>query len=565
MWYIVKTELYKEREAIRELLRLSGIEDIYFPKIRQSMPTADNSLEGAVGFRPVISGVLFVYAKSAEILSSHLDVRGYFLRAEKPEDVERPVGSQRNSERVVGEPHLFPLDTVRKSLESMLRQASISDEEMYRYKVCVEQCAAHTDDIQIVGKNYADLVAENDLLMITDGPFRGFTGVIKQVKSHGVKDRCFFFSLGSCCVRLPSIRRYGVIVVRESANGTKAQLPNTWRYIDFLIGKLQATYFADTASAALRRILEYYNRVESIEECQNLLLRAARLQPTEQQSREVALLAVWLQQIDDEELGALKSLRRFFQSQDNSVADVLPELIPDMPLRPFLTPSPGVELLKGKNYILFPHRDFTELIFRVSLKDVFLKAENYPSLNITDKQEGRYTGDGKLKGRMRKARPFHLSDREYVYYVHVALFDREDGMGVTAMVNWGGFLHRYLQLTAEEHTAFLHDLQAKDFKETLCLLTQGEMLDMGAAMSGFTCHIPNIDLSTLMARYDRALKLRKITPPLSLLRPFVPVAQLVRRCIPSAVEFWQRQRLLEWRHLIQHYVLLHNLPLCKQS
>lgn len=55
--------------------------------------------------------------------------------------------------------------------------------------------------------------------------------------------------------------------------------------------------------------------------------------------------------------------------------------------------------------------------------------------------------------------------------------------------------------------------------------------------------------------------MEKNYPPISLLRTFAPVAQLVRSCVPSAVEFWQRQRLLEWRHLIQHYVLLHNLPL----
>lgn len=546
MWYIVKTELYKEREAIGDLLKIDGIEDIYFPRMRQEMPENGSRQEGAVCFRPVISGVLFVYAKSGVLLADHLDAWGYFMRGK---------------ERAIGEPHLFPMDSTPKPLATMLRQASISDEEMYRYKVCVEQCAAHTDDIQIVGKNYADLLAENDLVKIIEGPFCGFTGVIKQVKSHGVKDRCFFFSLGGFCVRLSAIRRYGVIVVKESAQGNKAQLPNTWRYVDFLVGKLQAAYFADTAPAALRHILAYYNKVESIEECQTLLLREAKSLSTEQESREVALMAVWLQQVGDEELAALKSLRRFFHSEDNSVVAALPDVIPDMALRPFLTPSSGVALLRGKNYVLFPHRDFTELIFRVNLKEAFLKAENYPFLDITDKQEGRYTEDGKLKGKMRKARPYHLSDKEYIYYVHVGLWDKEDGSGVVAMVNWGGFLHRYMQLTDEERTAFLQDLQAKGYEETYCLLTEGDILDVNATQSGFTCLLPNVELSTIVARYDRAVKLGKITPPISLLRTFVPVSQLVSRCIPSAVEFWQRQRFLEWRHLIQHFVLLHNLPL----
>ena len=62
MWYIVKTELYKERETISDLLKIDGIEDIYFPRIRQEMPENGSRQEGAVCFRPVISGVLFVYA-----------------------------------------------------------------------------------------------------------------------------------------------------------------------------------------------------------------------------------------------------------------------------------------------------------------------------------------------------------------------------------------------------------------------------------------------------------------------------------------------------------------------
>lgn len=34
MWYIIKTDYYKERDAIKDLLRLDSIEDIYFPNSR---------------------------------------------------------------------------------------------------------------------------------------------------------------------------------------------------------------------------------------------------------------------------------------------------------------------------------------------------------------------------------------------------------------------------------------------------------------------------------------------------------------------------------------------------
>ena len=567
MWYIIKTDYYKEREAIKDLLQLDGITDIYFPNPRPKLPEIGREEESTVSFRPVINGILFAYVTEPKLLRNDLNASGYFLRKEKTANIggvnlttdANGASVNRRRMQVAGNAHLFSQEGEPGNLESLLLHAQVSDEEIYRYKVCVEQCAAHTDDIKIVDKDYAELAAKNDLVMITDGPLVGYTGVIKQVKTDGVKDRCFFFSLGGFCVRLSGIRRYGVIVVRESAEGTKAQLPNTWRYIDFLQGKLQASYFADNSSFALRNILEQYNKVKDIERCQSLLLSEARGKATEAESREMALQAVWLQQADHDEVAALKSLGRFFQSTDDSVAYGLEDLIPDMPLRPFLTPTPGMPLPKGSDYTLFPHNGFVELIVRVNLKQEFLKAEHYPSMAMRDKHGGRYTEDGKLKGKMRKARPFQLSPQEYIYYAHVGLRDREDGTGMTAMVNWGEFAHRYLSLGDEGRATFLQDLSAKGYHETHHLLTEGRMHDESPSLSGFVCHIPRVTVKEVQAQYEKSRKTKRL--PVSLLRTFVPVRQMVRSCIPSAVEFWQRQRLLEWRHLVQRYVLLHNLPL----
>lgn len=550
MWYIIKTDYYKERDAIKDLLRLDSIADIYFPNSRPN-PTDIGWDKKKVSFRPVINGILFAYVKDVKLLLKDLNANGYFLQKEESPNDKRP--------QVAGNAHLFSLKGETEGLKSMLIHAKISDEEIYRYKVCIEQSAVHTDDIKIVGKDYAELAANNDIVMITNGPFVGYTGVIKQVKSHGVKDRCFLFSLGGFCVQLSGIRRYEVIVVKETPKGTKAQLPNTWRYIDQLQGRLQATYFADNSAAVLRNILEQYNKVKDTEKCQALLLEEAKQKQTEAESRELALQAVWLLQAKDDDLAALKSLSRYFQSTDNSVAYGLADLIPDTPLRPFLTPTSGVELPKGKNYTLLPHDGFVELIFRVNLKQEFQKAEHYPTLPIQDTHEGRFTDNGKLKGKMRKARPFRLSPEEYIYYVHIGLRDNEDGTGMTAMVNWGEFAHRYHSLSHYERQAFLEDLLAKGYHHTHRLLSEASLHDEGPSLSGFTCHLPDIKTEDLLAQYEKSPKTARL--PIALLRRLLPLRHLLRTCIPSAVEFWQRQRLLEWRHLIQRHVLLHNQPL----
>lgn len=500
MWYIVKTDLYKERYSIAELLQLDGIVDIYYPDSRRSEAQEEATLQEApdVRFRPVIKGVFFVYAQSQAQLLSHLNFRGYFMND--------------RDERLTGNPHIFSMDAASETLDGMLAHAQVSDEEIYRYKVCIEQCAAHTDDVRIVNEQFADLVAENDLVLITDGPFVGFTGIIRQVKSHGVKDRCFFFHFGNSCVRISGIRRYGVIVVRESAQGNKAQLPNTWRYIDFLLGRLQAAYFADSAAAALRKVLGYYNRARDFDQCLAMMLLEAKERRSQPEGRELALLALWLQQVDDTELAAIKSLRRFFQSSDNSVASSLAELIPDVSLRPFLTPTPGVSLPKGQHLALLPHDRFVELVIRVNLKADFLRAEDYPSLAVADSHGDRFTQDGKLKGKMRKSRPFHLSNKEYVYYAHVGLYDSADGSGVTAMVNWGGFLHRYVQLSPEERDAFLQDLQLKGYDKTRRLLLQADIHDESNEHSCLACHLSGVTVEYLKSLYDKKIHVQNYPP-----------------------------------------------------
>lgn len=534
MWYIVKTDFYREREAIDDLLRLDGVGEIYFPVSRRAMTEIGLPDDRHIRFKPIINGILFVYANSKEQLKAHLNARGYFLK-----DVEDRAASMTKRCQIEGNAHLFAPPAECANLDALLRRAMISDEDIYRYKVCIERSAANTDDIQIVDRSYAELVSDNDTVMITDGPFAGFTGVVKQVKSHGVKDRCLFFRLGNLCIKLSGVRRFCTVIIRESANGAKAQIPNMWRHIDFLTGRLQATSFPDSAQAALRSILFHYNKVSTLEECQTRLLRLSKGRASKAESHELASLADFLQQMDGREEGALKSLKRFFQSEDNSVATELDDLIPDMPLRPFLTPTSGIELPKDQNYVLFPHKGFTELIFRVNLMEDFHKVESGLLPKATDRQTAKVS--------------------DYTYYIHIALSDKVDGTGLTAMVNWGGFIHCYVHLSDEERSLFLANLEEKGYHETYRLLTHGHITHTSPVQAGFSVDIPDITLADITSQCCLHSSARHL--PLSLVRSLHPVCQLVRSCIPAAVEFWQRQRFLEWRHLVQRFVLLHNLPL----
>ena len=126
MWYIIKTDYYKERDAIKDLLRLDSIEDIYFPNSRPN-PTDIGWDKKKVSFRPVINGILFAYVKDVKLLLKDLNANGYFLQKEESPNEKRP--------QVAGNAHLFSLKGETEGLKSMLIHAKISDEEIYRYKV----------------------------------------------------------------------------------------------------------------------------------------------------------------------------------------------------------------------------------------------------------------------------------------------------------------------------------------------------------------------------------------------------------------------------------------------
>ena len=50
----------------------------------------------------------------------------------------------------------------------------------------------------------------------------------------------------------------------------------------------------------------------------------------------------------------------------------LKDLVPNVQLRPFLTPTPGKEIGKDGIYTLLEHKDFTEIILSLDLTKVFI-------------------------------------------------------------------------------------------------------------------------------------------------------------------------------------------------
>ena len=64
-------------------------------------------------------------------------------------------------------------------------------------------------------------------------------------------------------------------------------------------------------------------------------------------------------------------LSNYLKAGEITLEKWLKDLIPDAPLRPFLTPTSGAIIPEGRDYAVLRHNGITELILRCNLRDVF--------------------------------------------------------------------------------------------------------------------------------------------------------------------------------------------------
>ena len=445
MWYAVRTDIYREKTASEQLASLEGVHQVYLPVCKITSKGFDGKERSR--FRPTISGILFVFVDDDKIERLVTD-RGYFAP---------PAGIfwERTSA------HLLGTNKQDASKTEIIAQSRVPTADIDRLRVYNDQLAECIDDLRIVDVNYASLEEQNDTVRVLDGPYEGFEGIIKQVKSHGNKDRRLLLSIGNFCVSIPAARTHRHIVVREANKGEKALAVNTWRLIDLICGRIQAELEPDEASDVLRLILLNLNRKTHIDDYKASL-------PTDSKLRK------FLDTLNPDEEGCLISLSRYFQSYDRSIEVGLAEMIPDATLRPFLTPTAGKPFLPGEEFTTLKHREFVEIILSVDLKPYF-----------------RYA-----------------ADEDYRYYAHVGAFSRPDG-GTDVAVNWSGFYRRYALLTTDERIRLHSDMSRFGYEKMNSLLsesTQIKFTSVSDKVGGFVMPVgPDEDLFSAARRLTEAV------------------------------------------------------------
>lgn len=522
MWYIVKTNFSEEREAAKMMRQYDCVEDVYLPIYRKE-PEA-TSKKSLPFFRSTISGVFFICVNNDDALKRCLSPKGYFLA---PEELETRGQLARKTNV-----HLMAFSQIEDiTLDEILAMARLSTEEVIRFLYYNDRLMhANVEDLKLVEDSYDILEQTKDTVLVMNGPYIGLEGIIKQVPDEnkkGYKDRKLFVNLGPFCLRISNIRKSKYVFVREARNGKTAEKVSTYRHIDHLIGRLQAQGHTEDAAACLRGMLHELN---------------VKKMSVELEKKTSSLNA--------EDRGHLLSLSSYFRAADNNLSLALSDLIPDVTLRPFLTPTPGMEL--SSDCGILRHADFFELILKIDLRQQFA----LPELSITYSSHPwgkEQMLSGKLTGDISdiKHEKYEVPSDAYVYYAHVGLFANKERERLMAFVNWGDFMNQYRQLNDEERTRLMTNLQKFDYPKTHALLEGEEkvvyQLHLSKSMSGFA-----IDIHDVPATND--------TSVLQNAKVLEAVHTLIDTCAEAAVEMWQGTRLLEWRHLVQRYVLLHYLP-----
>ena len=267
----------------------------------------------------------------------------------------------------------------------------------------------YADKVIVLERPYTDYAFNaktdepNEIVRVVDGPLAGCEGYICRFhKKKGLVFRVQGMMPG-CWLTVTYPNASDLHVVRlHNAEGDRLSIgTEKGRAADLLVGILQGCGYGEHTQSLFYELMERLAADLSLEAlCKHL------------QKQGEKALADRLAKLTTKEAELLINLARYEHDTPGYVRENWPRII----LRPFLTPTSGIEMEEDKNEAELPHQDFTEIIRKLDITEEVY----YPS-----KQE-----DGKITT---------------AYYAHIGRM--EDKSGFIYFANWDDFLREYF-LTA---------------------------------------------------------------------------------------------------------------------
>ena len=371
-WYIVRTRPHREKATVELLEKYkaenSNILEIYAP----DRTTVDVGLGKEMKKGPLLSGFVFVLA-TQKALSEFL---GRYSMEEFIQYERKTENGKKASMSVIP--------------EDQMRQLKDYNENYPDTAIPLER--PYTDYAFNPKTN-----EPNDIVKVIDGPLAGTEGYITKFR----RDKRLVYHLKGLdrAVSIPNIWNFHVVRV-HNAEGDKQTIGTIKeRAVDLLIGLIQGCGYGEKTLPMLYEFIgELTFKPSLVEFCKDLYNKGHK-----ELSQRVAKL-------DTKNAELILNLIRYEKDNPGYVKSNWEKLI----IRPFLTPTPGVEFEDDQHETKIQHTNFTEIIRKVDITEQVY----YPS----KEEEGTITT---------------------TYYAHIGIKQDKDKESFTIFANWDYFLGEY--------------------------------------------------------------------------------------------------------------------------
>lgn len=379
-WFIVRSLPHQERKLADLLMHYQekekNILEVYCP----THTTVNESKNGKEVQKPLFAGYVFVLSTQKTVTE--------FISRHYPEGTILYDTRNRNDKKA--------------------RILTIPEEQMRIFKDFNENYA---DKLLILEKPFTDYAFNpktnepNETVKVIDGPLAGKEGYLTRFR----RDKRLVFNMKALngdryyAVSVPNIWNFHVVRIHNAECDRQTIGTMKERAVDLLIGLIQACgYGGNTLKMLYSFIDELMVKPSLVDFCKSLYKKGFG-----ELSRRIASLGTY-----DAEL--ILNLIRYERDNRGYVKENFEKLV----IRPFLTPTSGIELKEDENEATLKHGSFTEIIKKTNITELTY----YP-----DKHKDELTTT--------------------TYFAHIGIIQNGNSKGVTLFANWDTFLKEYF-LTA---------------------------------------------------------------------------------------------------------------------
>ena len=371
-WYIVRTRPNREKATVELLEKYkaenSNILEIYAP----DRTTVDVGFGKEVKKGPLFSGFVFVLAtqKALADFLSRYSMEEFIQYERKTEDGKKA-----------------PMSVIP---EDQMRQLKDYNENYPDTAIPLER--PYTDYAFNPKTN-----EPNDIVKVIDGPLAGTEGYITKFR----RDKRLVYHLKGLdrAVSIPNIWNFHVVRVHNAEGDRQTIGTIKERGVDLLVGLIQGCGYGEKTLPMLYEFVDGLTIKPSLVDfCKNLYNKGH------------VELSQRFAKLNTKDAELILNLIRYEKDNPGYVKTNWKKLI----IRPFLTPTAGVEFKDDQHEINIQHTNFTEVIREVDITEQVY----YPS----KEEEGTITT---------------------AYYAHIGIKQNEDNNGFTLFANWDYFLGEY--------------------------------------------------------------------------------------------------------------------------